>query len=230
MIQPTRYSGIYTSYDSSSSSSSSRASTSGSHRFHSAADAALTDINSVSSGRKLLQSIAQKASGGEKKVTIQSVSGSRSAGTQAVLTRSQLNSYQPSSFRENVSIATALSEKSGWSKGKGSSAIIEWNSDRSSIQLNGNGSPMGFVDGGDSDRVSVLSHELVHAKHILSGTRKANYEPSRRYDPSSSAGKEEARAVGIGKYAYSKTGKPSENSIRQERGLPLRKYYGPPRS
>ncbi|UNW13621.1 type III secretion system effector protein [Xanthomonas phaseoli pv. phaseoli] len=35
--------------------------------------------------------------------------------------------------------------------------------------------------------------------------------------------KEELRAVGVGKYEYRKTRQPSENSIRQEHGLPVRK-------
>nr|WP_268988553.1 hypothetical protein [Ralstonia solanacearum] len=33
------------------------------------------------------------------------------------------------------------------------------------------------------------------------------------------------RAIGLGKYAYSETGEPSENSIREENGLALRRKY-----
>lgn len=44
-------------------------------------------------------------------------------------------------------------------------------------------------------------------------------------DPTTPAGKEELRAIGLGKYAYSETGEPSENSIREENGLALRRKY-----
>ncbi|UXN02209.1 type III secretion system effector protein (plasmid) [Xanthomonas hortorum pv. pelargonii] len=56
----------------------------------------------------------------------------------------------------------------------------------------------------------------------MAGTSKA-YKGGDRYDETSEAGKEELRAVGVGKYEYRKTRQPSENSIRQEHGLPIRK-------
>jgi hypothetical protein len=42
-----------------------------------------------------------------------------------------------------------------------------------------------------------------------------------RHDPTTKAGKEESRAVGLGKYE----GRPSENSIRAEHGRQLRTQY-----
>ncbi|WP_216597530.1 M91 family zinc metallopeptidase, partial [Pseudomonas coronafaciens] len=68
------------------------------------------------------------------------------------------------------------------------------------------------------------THELIHAKHHLAGTLKYGGEVTRSASSASTpSGKEELRAVGLGKYANS--GEPSENSIRQEHGLPLRRTY-----
>lgn len=74
-----------------------------------------------------------------------------------------------------------------------------------------------------TDMVSTLSHELVHARHIMAGTWKGSYDNPD--DASTNAGKEELRAVGLGKYKYNKTHEPSENSIRAEHGLPKRRSY-----
>ncbi|WP_343230441.1 M91 family zinc metallopeptidase [Xanthomonas euvesicatoria] len=93
------------------------------------------------------------------------------------------------------------------------------------MELNSNGSPLRLGSNPEESFV-VLAHELIHAQHLLAGTSKA-YKGGDRYDETSEAGKEELRAVGVGKYEYRKTRQPSENSIRQEHGLPIRKKYKP---
>ncbi|WP_245202030.1 type III secretion system effector protein [Herbaspirillum sp. 1173] len=56
----------------------------------------------------------------------------------------------------------------------------------------------------------------------MEGTSKA-YSGGYRYDETTPAGKEELRAVGLGKYRNL----PSANSIRAEYGLPLMFRYRP---
>ncbi|MEF9387718.1 XopG/HopH/AvrPtoH family type III secretion system effector [Ralstonia solanacearum species complex bacterium KE056] len=115
---------------------------------------------------------------------------------------------------------------SGWfgrkREGEGSSVIVGWSMSHSSMVFNRNGSPTGTCPS-ETDKISQLAHELVHAKHMVAGTWKGGEGDER--DPTTPAGKEELRAVGLGKYAYSETGEPSENSIRAENGLPLRRKY-----
>ncbi len=61
---------------------------------------------------------------------------------------------------------------------------------------------------------------------MVAGTWKGGEgEKGDERDPTTPAGKEELRAIGLGKYAYSETGEPSENSIREENGLALRRKY-----
>ncbi len=75
------------------------------------------------------------------------------------------------------------------------------------------------------DKITTLAHELVHARHILSGSSLA--DGGDRYNPRTGSGKEELRAAGLDNYRYSVTKKPSENSISAEHGLPLRMKYKP---
>ncbi|MCL1617989.1 M91 family zinc metallopeptidase [Ralstonia pseudosolanacearum] len=94
--------------------------------------------------------------------------------------------------------------------------------DHSSMTFSASGSPTG-TGPSHVDKISQLAHELIHAKHMVAGTWKGRWGDDR--DPKTSAGKEELRAVGLGKYEYAKTGEPSENAIRDEHGLPLRRKY-----
>lgn len=65
----------------------------------------------------------------------------------------------------------------------------------------------------------ALAHELVHALHILGGDRVGDADPARANLI------EEARTIGCGRYENTRI---SENAIRAEHGLPLRRHYTSP--
>ncbi|HHL4081433.1 XopG/HopH/AvrPtoH family type III secretion system effector [Burkholderia sola] len=95
-------------------------------------------------------------------------------------------------------------------KGKGSSAIVEWNPSKALV-LNAAGEPIGRQDDTAKAYLS-LGHELVHAYRIAKGT----YTGSGRHDgfrPGTRAADEELRAVGLGKWANEPI---SENGIRAD--------------
>ena len=152
-------------------------------------------------------------------MTIAEIGAEAQPNTRAVLSASEVEKYDPETFADNLELAKERARK-----GKGCNAIIEW-SPQSHIELNSNGSPLRLGSDPEESFV-VLAHELIHAQHLLAGTSRA-YKGGDRYDETSEAGKEELRAVGVGKYEYRKTRQPSENSIRQEHGLPVRKKYKP---
>lgn len=213
MLIQTQYPGIYASTASDDSYSS--------NLYKNETEAALNKIASGRTGNQLLREIGSLSAKRGRKLTINEIGAGESPCTEPVLTASQLDKHQPSSFRENKRIAKQFARKGTFSNGDGCSAIVNWNP-ATNIRLSQNGSPLGL--GQDSDEsFAVLAHELVHARHVMAGTSKAWVGD--RYDPSSEAGKEESRAIGIGKYTYSKTGEPSENSIRSEHDLPLRAKY-----
>jgi hypothetical protein len=106
-------------------------------------------------------------------------------------------------------------------KGKGSSAIVEWNPGKA-LALSATGVPIGRQD--DTEKAFLsLGHELVHAYRIGKGT----YTGGGRHDgfrPGTRAADEELRAAGIGKWA----GKPiSENGIRADHRETPRTAYPP---
>lgn len=70
----------------------------------------------------------------------------------------------------------------------------------------------------------ALAHELIHAMHVMSGDLKKAYDWDNG-TPGSSNGAilEEARTVGLGRYADTRI---SENAIRREHNLALRTFYG----
>ncbi|HKX56518.1 MAG TPA: type III secretion system effector protein [Xanthomonadales bacterium] len=216
MILPTSYAGIYVSTANDSPASA--------HSYKEEAQQALDRIASGPSGGELLSKVAKIASGGEKKITLKELGPNEEPYTQAVLTRSQIEKYKPRGFEQNVAIAGELSRKGRFLKGEGTSAIIGWSPEKSSVLLNQNGSPT-RIGASQEEKFTVLAHELIHARHIMSGSSLA--AGGNRYDPKTPNGKEESRAVGVEGYHYSKTKKPSENSIRAEQGLPLRKKYNP---
>lgn len=70
----------------------------------------------------------------------------------------------------------------------------------------------------------ALAHELIHALHVISGDVIKSYSwKNGTANSSCGAILEEARTVGCGAYQRIYI---SENAIRREHGLPLRKYYG----
>jgi hypothetical protein len=181
--------------------------------FPNKVERALTLIKSGSSGNQLIDDLKAPATKG-KRVTIRAAASNTSA--RPVLTTAQAHRFQipDDEFdRRNNEKATELAQKRSLRKGEGSAATIDWNTDQG-LQLR-EGVPIGV---GDPNKAWLaLAHEMIHARRITSGTYTGG--TSDRYDPSSPAGKEELRAVGLD----GKT--PSENSIRAEHGEPLRKAY-----
>ena len=100
-------------------------------------------------------------------------------------------------------------------RGEGASAEVAYNS-RESSYLDPNGNISLYIKKRDNQFI-ILMHELIHACRILKGTSRADF--GLVINPLSGQYNEEMRTVGIGKW---KDKRPSENSLRQELGLPLR--------
>ncbi|AMP36151.1 MULTISPECIES: XopG/HopH/AvrPtoH family type III secretion system effector [Ralstonia solanacearum species complex] len=192
--------------------------------FKQEAHQALDIINSRRMGNHLLSELSGLCRARRHKITIHELKPNGEPCSEPVLSRHQIEAHSPENFRENREKACELAEKrSGWfgkKPGEGASVIVSWSMSHSSMTFNANGSPTGTCPS-DDDKISQLAHELIHAKHMVAGTWKGRWGDDR--DPTTPAGKEELRAVGLGKYA--ETGEPSENAIRDEHGLPLRRKY-----
>lgn len=161
----------------------------------------------------------RKSSGGEKSLKI-NVVGIDSAARPA-LTEKQAELYKLSASEfdraNNVQAVKLASKKSLGRKGEGTSVSLDWNP-RQALAIDAAGRPTEIVD--EATAFASLAHELVHGYRIIKGTFTGG--TSDRYEPSSAAADEEDRAVGTGKYADQSL---SENGIREEHGLPIRKFY-----
>lgn len=184
---------------------------------------ALNTIESAPSGRRLLQSIEGLATR-EKKVTISEAQGGQAPVARPRLTASQIEkqlSSHPTQEEFNRVLAKNASG-SGMLKKLGTASEIPWNKQTAEPNLDSQGRP---IAGANPEHAFItLAHELVHAKHHLAGTLK--HDVAVTADPScarTESGKEELRAVGLGKYARS--GEPNENAIRSELNMPLRNTY-----
>lgn len=186
---------------------------------------ALEKIQSAPSGNSLLREIS-RLSTSEKKVTI--FEGSHSTANVALpqLTPSKLRKLEQKnggSLSQQTFDKERIRQSTGTTllKKRGCASIIGWSKSTATPLLSSSGVPVP----GTSPSIAfiTLAHELVHAKHHLAGTGK--YGGQLTPDPSSAStesGLEELRATGLGRYANSE---PSENSIRRELGMPLRKKY-----
>jgi Effector protein len=192
--------------------------------FPGEAAAALRKVALGPSGKNLLNDIAANSQGPQgKHVSI--VSG-HSPATRALLTDTQATArgmHQNDFSVDQNEIAVAAAVKKSvlgvnFANGAGAKAEITWNPDLS-LQLNPEGLPYRELESGLGQSHVTLAHELVHALHYMKGDAKLGGNP---LDESSPAGKEELRAIGLGKYAKLPF---SENSIRQEHGLPLRTRF-----
>ncbi|GKS97691.1 XopG/HopH/AvrPtoH family type III secretion system effector [Acidovorax sp. SUPP2825] len=196
-----------------------------SQRFNAEVNLHLDTLGSGSTGNQLLNDLVSLSNQRRHKVTIHEMKASPSGpSAEPVLSRHQreqhptLNSFRD--IRETAGRRYALKTQQG--PNEGSSVVVTWTAHQTSMGLDEDGDPTGPTSS-NRDKVSLLAHELVHAKHMMAGTWKGSYDDSR--DPETASGKEELRAVGIGKYKYSETGQPSENSVRAEHGLPKRSSY-----
>ncbi|MCA8003354.1 XopG/HopH/AvrPtoH family type III secretion system effector [Burkholderia metallica] len=189
-------------------------------RYPQEVDNALSLIRMGVTGCQLIEKLTSLSRGG-KKVTIRPTTGS--ATTRAALTEAQLKSRvyikggDLDPLHNQAAVSLAQPRFFGIVKGAGASAVINWNPDQSLV-IDENGRASNGNDEGRS--YLILGHELVHANRILKGTYTGG--ASDRRDPATPAAKEERRAIGIGEF-LGKT--PSENSIRQEHGEPLRWRY-----
>jgi hypothetical protein len=183
---------------------------------------ALNTIEQAPSGRRLLKSIEGLADR-EKTVTISEATPGQAPVARARLTPKQWQKLGPSPNQAQFEQALMKNASgSGVMKKRGTASEIPWSKETAEPNLDAQGRP---VPGANPEHAFItLAHELVHSKHHLAGTMK--HDGPLTPEASSArteSGKEELRAVGLGPYAAS--GEPSENKIRAELGLPLRRSY-----
>ncbi|CTP84532.1 hypothetical protein A6R71_13730 [Xanthomonas translucens pv. arrhenatheri] len=194
-------------------------------RFKEEVNVHLDYLGSRPSGNQLLDELTALSNRQRHKLTICEATPSRNGPVaEPVLSFDQLQRHPEvrgySQIREVAGTRYALKKEDG--PNEGSSVVVSWSAYQTSMGLDRNGYPTGPTRS-NNDKVSLLAHELVHAKHMMAGTWKGSYDDPN--DASTASGQEELRAVGLGRYEYSLTGKPSENSVRAEHGLPMRTRY-----
>jgi hypothetical protein len=177
---------------------------------------ALEKIHEGETGRRLIEELKPFAEDG-KYVSIKRTMAMTNA--TPILTKSQEAKYGIDEDKVIASNdkASKLAQKTALSSGTGTAVEIRWNP-IIGLVLNKDGAPIATNNAEKS--YLALAHELVHARRIVKGTYTGAV--GSKYDPHSPAGKEELRAVGIGKF---KNKAPSENSIRAEHGETLRTSY-----
>ena len=184
----------------------------------------LAVIDAGTTGRHLLAQISRLSQQHGHNLIIHELEPTGTPMIEPMLSAHQMRQHPEAAlyreFREIAGHRYALKKR--FTANEGSSAIISWSPRVSQIQLNAAGDVIGH-GASEEDKVSTLAHELVHAKHMMAGTWKGSYGD--HCDASCDAGKEELRAVGLAKYRFSRSGEPSENSVRSEHGLPKRKSY-----
>ncbi|PIF22274.1 MULTISPECIES: XopG/HopH/AvrPtoH family type III secretion system effector [Pantoea] len=183
------------------------------------AESALAKINSKPNGRSIIQEVVRNTQNGKSLKII--VSSLEHAKARPVLTESQMKAYKANqmTFDENIKTAYILASAIDFGiKGEGTSAHITWNPNEGLI-INKNG----MREKGENAEYSFadLVHELVHGYRIMKGsfTGEFNGKPK---NPGTPTWNEEVRAVGMA--AYSNENK-SENGVRKEHGLNVRKQY-----
>ncbi|PIF22270.1 M91 family zinc metallopeptidase [Candidatus Pantoea floridensis] len=116
-------------------------------------------------------------------------------------------------------IAESLARRDGLvSKGPGTSATVYWNP-ALSAGIKDDGHPFPILD--PSISYVSLSHELIHAYHIVDGVYHGGIKDN-NFDPASQNAIEEFKTVGLREYSSERF---SENLIRLEHGLPFRQFY-----
>ncbi|OAX55575.1 XopG/HopH/AvrPtoH family type III secretion system effector [Xanthomonas graminis] len=194
-------------------------------RFNAEVTVHLDHLGSQPSGNQLLDELTALSNQRRHKLTIREATPSRKGPTaEPVLSYHQLQKH--SSLQEYSEIKAVAGRKYALKKedgrNEGSSVVVSWSPYQTSMGLDRDGYPTGPTRS-NNDKVSLLAHELVHAKHMMAGSWKGSYDDPD--DASTATGQEELRAVGLEDYEYSLTGKPSENSVRAEHGLPMRTRY-----
>jgi len=141
-----------------------------------------------------------------------------------VLTKSQLKSFEVANVSDDPydknhnSLALYISSKPlSKSKREGTSALVEFDPSESISIVNGEPKFSNLY----KEAFVCLAHELIHSLRFLKGNSLAG-KGGDIQNPSSYAMQEENRVVGLGQYAHRTF---TENAVRAEHGLLLRKTY-----
>lgn len=182
------------------------------------AEQALNTISQGENGAKLLSKIRDVSTNG-KALRLNVVNIESTARPMLTARQAQIHGIPDNEFNvANNEMATSLASKKGFGrKGDGTSAVVDWNP-ADALSIDHLGRPTLVND--PQTAYASLAHELVHGYRIMKGTYTGG--SGNRYDPSTPAGEEENRAVGIGKYSRNKL---SENGVREDHGLPMRLRY-----
>lgn len=184
--------------------------------FFQEVEAMLDRIQSGPAGSMLLESLRKHQGNGNSVYVSFTTQDSEAA---PCLNDAQLEMHgltDDSSAYESQTLARIISTRQGGGRGVGTSAEIFLNP-VDGISVDAEGYPSAISN--TKTAFVTLGHELLHASRYLKGS--ANFPVEEVYGFSY---EEEVRAVGLGVYedkAY------SENKLRAEHGLPLRKHYYP---
>jgi len=181
-------------------------------------ETALKIIKSKPKGAQLLSDI-EKATTSEKFTTIE-VNKNLGSATIPLLTTSQRNKIKGyiSPYYENE-IATKFIKKGFFdTHGSGASSKIIWNSDYS-IHIDDDGCSYFALDRIRS--FTCLVHELIHSYRIMNGLV-YNIGGNKNYISNREFKLEEYRVTGVHEFSDKNI---SENAIRAEHNLPIRKNY-----
>jgi len=181
-------------------------------------ESALSKLKSKGVGSELINKIEQYSKNG-KFVRID-VTFRIGHSAKPVMTSSQMEKYEFQSQSDDFKLKGAfyLSKKPASKKGRqGTGAIINFDPSESLDIVDG----LPYKAGKYNEAFICLAHELIHAYRFMKGNSLAGHGGDVQ-DSNSPIRDEENRVVGLGKYQERKI---TENSIRKEHNLPLRKAY-----
>jgi hypothetical protein len=201
----------------------------GTPEFHAETNNALKKISEGpdGEGQKLINGFRRPARKG-KRLTIVETGQSQSQ-TIAKLNEQQAarSKYRRFGETQKEDAATKLAQKGFLRikslKGEGANAETSWNPYRK-LELDDQGRPTEYADdetGENSKSYLTLANQMIHARRIVRGTYSGSPQDTDRQNPSTPAGQEEMRAIGLN------TNRVSENSIRRENSEPERSQYAP---
>ncbi|QDI02925.1 MULTISPECIES: XopG/HopH/AvrPtoH family type III secretion system effector [Xanthomonas translucens group] len=167
-------------------------------RFNAEVTVHLDNLGSQPSGNQLLDELTALSNRRSHMLTISEKTPSRRGPrAEPVLSGHQLQRHpRLKSYNEITKVAGdqyALEKDNR--PNEGSSVVLLWSAHQTSMGLDRDGYPTGPT-ASNNDKVSLLAHELVHAKHMMAGTWKGDHDD---HDSTSTAsGQEELRAVRYG--------------------------------
>lgn len=183
------------------------------------AETALCKLVCQPNGSRLLAEVGRLSKNG-RSLSINVIGAHLDSAARPALTAKQAKAHNlPNNDldRDHNDKATELASKKGLFKGKGTSAVIDWNLAQYP-DIDHAGKPRIVLD--EENAFVSLAHEMVHGYRMMKGTFTGGTSNPRTLG--TPAAREEDRAVGIGKYANEPL---SENGVRLEHGLPRRNQY-----